>query len=197
MLSYFYYSEILSPYQYGFRPERLIQEAIFDLIKFIYSGLNNKKLISTICLYVCKAFDWINHNLLLHKMRKIGFSDSTILWFRSYLTRTESVKIKESYSPTLNVRSGMGQGSILGPLIFIFYINDIVCSMGNLKINLYAADCILFRSGNNWSRMSLNVQSDLDSVSSWCSRKRLKSIYCDNIFEFKKCLKKIYCSFEP
>ena len=72
------------------------------------------------------------------------------------------------------VRSGIGQGTILGPLIFIFYINNIVTTTGNLKINMYADDCILFCSGNNWSRMIRNVQLDLDNVNSWCQRNRLK-----------------------
>ena len=76
MLCYFNDNDILTSYQYRFRPERSTQEAIFDLIKFIYSGLNNKKLISTICLDVCKAFDCINHDLLLHKMRKVGFGEN-------------------------------------------------------------------------------------------------------------------------
>ena len=174
MLSYFDDNDILTSYQYGFRPGRSTQEAIFDLVKYIYSGLNNKKLITTVCLDVCKAFDCINHNLLLYKMQKIGFSDRTIAWFRSYLSRTQTVKFKDNFSTTLNVRSGIGQGTILGPLIFIFYINDIVCSTGNLKINMYADDCILFNSGNNWNIMSRLTQSDLTNVHFWCQRNRLK-----------------------
>ena len=75
-------------------------------------------------------------------MRKIGFSENTIRWFKSYLSRTQIVKFKDCLSPSMVVRSGIGQGTILGPLIFIFYINDIVTTTGNLKINMYADDCI-------------------------------------------------------
>ena len=174
LLNYFEENDILTPYQYGFRPGRSTQESIFDLIKVIYSGLNNKKLIATVCLDVCKAFDCINHDLLVHKLRKIGFSNGTISWFQSYLSRSQIVKFKDTFSEPLTVRSGIGQGTILGPLIFIFYINDIVCSTGCLKINMYADDCILFNSGNNWPRMSVNVQSELSNVYHWCQRNRLK-----------------------
>ena len=126
------------------------------------------------CLDVCKAFDCINHDLLLYKMGKIGFNGNTIRWFKSYLTRTQTVKFNDVLSSALTVRSGIGQGTILGPLIFIFYINDIVGSVGNLKINMYADDCVLFKSGNSWSRMVGNIQSDLDHVDQWCQRNRLK-----------------------
>ena len=174
ILSYFDANTILTDYQYGFRPKRSTQEAVFDLTKFIYSGLNNKKLISTICLDVCKAFDCINHDLLLYKMRKIGFNDITISWFKSYLSRTQTVKFKDSLADVLSVRSGIGQGTILGPLIFIFYINDLVSDIGKFKINMYADDCILFMSGNNWNHMYGKVQMDLDKVNEWFLRNKLK-----------------------
>ena len=70
-------------------PGKLTQQTIFDLSKFIYSGLNHKKLIGTIFLDVAKAFDCINHDILLHKLLKIGFSQNSLRWFKSYLSRTQ------------------------------------------------------------------------------------------------------------
>ena len=131
LLTYFGDNKILTSYQCGFRPKRSTQEAVFDLTNFIYTGLNNKKLIAAVCLDVCKTFDCINHELLLCKMRKIGFNENTITWFKSYLDRTQIVTFKDSFSQPLAIRSGIGQGTILGPLIFIFYINDIICPIGN------------------------------------------------------------------
>ena len=174
MLFYLDDNDILSKFQYGFRPNRSTQQSIFEFSKFIYSGVNNKKIVPAICLDVCKAFDCINHDILLAKLRKIGFSDLTLSWFKSYLTRTQTVCFNKVESDVMNVRTGIGQGTILGPLIFIFYINDIVTSIGRLKINMYADDCILFISGNNWERMIDNVQSDLDNVQMWCDRNKLK-----------------------
>ena len=161
-------------YQYGFRPNRSTQEAVFDLTKFIYTGLNNKKLISTVCLDVCKAFDCINHEILLAKLWKISFSDRSIAWFKSYLTGTQIVRFNELESNTLSVKSGISQGTILGPLIFIFYINDIIRSIGTIKINMCADDCILFCSGNDWNIMKDNIQSSLENVNRWCHRNKLK-----------------------
>ena len=64
MMHFFDSNNILSPYQYGFRSGRLTQQAIFDFIKFVYSSLNHKKIIGSICLDVAKAFDSINHDIL-------------------------------------------------------------------------------------------------------------------------------------
>ena len=147
---------------------------VFDFTKFVYSSMNNKKLFSAICLDVCKAFDCINHDVLLLKLKKIGFSLSSIAWFKSYLTRTQCVRFNDNVSDDLSIKTGIGQGTILGPFIFIFYINDIVQSKGNLMINMYSDDSILFKSGNNWNTMFENIQYDLNNVQSWCERNKLK-----------------------
>ena len=174
VLAYFTDNNIISQYQYGFRKGKSTQQAIFDLTKYIYSGLNNKKIVGTICLDVAKAFDSINHDILLYKMSKIGFSDNALLWFRSYLNRTQSVKFDKTVSPELHVISGIGQGTIIGPLLFIFYINDIVSVIKHLKINMYADDCILYTSGNDWNRMIQKIQPELLDVQRWYSANRLK-----------------------
>ena len=120
ILSYFDENTTLTSYQYRFRPNRSTQESVFHLTKFIYTGLNNKKLISAVCLDVCKAFDSINYELLLLKLREIGFNDLSIKWFQSYLTRKHCVRFNNVTSDVLPVTSGIGQGTILEPSIFIF-----------------------------------------------------------------------------
>ena len=171
---YFTDCNILTPYQYGFRPGKSTQMATFDLLKYIYSGLNHKKIIGSVCLDVAKAFDCINHDILLSKFRKIGFTENTIAWFKSYLTRTQEVKFASSLSSSEPVITGIGQGTILGPLLFLFYINDITSVIHDLKLNMYADDCILYTSGNDWNRMKLKIQPELDNVQLWCTRNRLK-----------------------
>ena len=167
-------NQILTPFQYGFRPQRSTQQSVFDFLKFVYSSLNNKKLFSAICLDVSKAFDCLNHDVLLFKLSKMGFSPLTLSWFKSYLSRTQVVKFNEVTSTVLPIITGIGQGTILGPLLFILYINDIVQSKGNLMINMYADDCILFKSVNNWNHMSDLIQSDLNNINAWCTRNRLQ-----------------------
>ena len=102
-MNYFIENNILTNYQYGFRKGKSPQQAVFDLIKFIHSSLNHKKLISTICLDLAKAFDCINHEILLYKMSKIGFNVPTLNWFKSYLTRTQVVRLGDSISSRLSV----------------------------------------------------------------------------------------------
>ena len=98
----------------------------------------------------------------------------TISWFRSYLTRTQTVKYNNTLSVELSIKTGIGQGTILSPLLFIFYIDDIVQAKGNLKINMYTDNCILFKTGNNWNNMSITMQTDLGNIEQWCERNRLK-----------------------
>ena len=108
------------------------------------------------------------------KIGKIGTDPSSIEWFKSYLTRTQVVKFDNTISQSLSVKTGIGQGTILGPLLFMFYINDITATLNHLKLNMYADDCILYSSGNEWGRMKEIIQPELDDVTVWCEHKRLK-----------------------
>ena len=149
----------------------MTQQSVFEVVKFIFSGLNNKKLVSAVCLDVCKAFDCINHDVLLSKLKNISFTEYTLTWFKSYINRTQTVRVNDVISESMNVKTGIGQVTILGPLIFVLYINDIVTFIGRLKINMYADDCLLFTSGNNWNRMVDNIQADLDTLHNCCDSK--------------------------
>ena len=164
---YFLDNNILSSYQYGFRQGRSTQQAISDLTKYVYSNLNHKKIIGTICLDVAKAFDCLNHDLLLYKMSKIGFCNNSIAWFKSYLSRTQVLKFDNNVSTELPVQTGIGQGTVLGPILFIFYINDIISVIRTMKINMYADDCILFTSGNDWQKMLEKMQPEIDNIQRW------------------------------
>ena len=123
---------------------------------------------------MAKAFDSINHSVLLYKLSQIGFNQNSIAWFRSYLTHTQMVKFDNVISPTLPVVSGIGQGTILGPILFVFFINDITTVIRNLKINMYADDCILYTSGNDWNRMMQKIQPEVFNIQHWYQDNRLK-----------------------
>ena len=111
-----------------------------------------------------------------YKLASIGFNGNSIAWFRNYLTGTQTVKFGNSVSPEKSVLTGIGYGTILGHLLFIFYINDIVSVIRNLKINMYADDCILYTSGNDWNRMMQKIQPEIDNVQQWCTSNRLNII---------------------
>ena len=133
-----------------------------------------KTLSRQVSLDVAKAFDSLNHDILLYKLSKLGFNEHSVSWFNSYLTRTQVVKFGNNVSSERSVITGIGQGTILGPLLFILYINDIVSAVTSLKVNMYADDCILYTSGNDWNRMKLKIQPEIDNIYLWCTRNRLK-----------------------
>ena len=96
-----------------------------------------------------KAFDTVNHDILLHKLKACGMSDSVVLWFTSYLKdRDQVVDVSGSLSSKLAINCGVPQGSILGPLLFSIYVNDMHSAV-SCKVILYADDSALLVSGNN------------------------------------------------
>ena len=129
----FYGSNILRPYQYGFLPNRSTHEAIFDATRHICPGINNRKLTGLLFLDVAKTFNCVSHKRLYRKLELVGFSMRCINWFRSYLSRSQHVLIKNTISCDINVDAGIAQGMVLGPLIFIFYINDIISLLSRLR----------------------------------------------------------------
>ena len=169
-----YRNNILSKFQYGFSPNLSTQTASFDLAKNIYSSLSNKKIFGTACLDVSKAFDTVNHRLLLYKLRAIGLSAKSITWFTSYLQWSQALVFDNSVSLVLSNNSGIGQGTILGPIMFILYINDIVNHIGEARINMYAGDCILYCTGNTWDCMRTILKTTLCNISLWFDHKALK-----------------------
>ena len=107
-------------------------------------------------------------------MHWLGLNGVTTAWFRSYLTRSQVVKFNNALSDTKPVVTGMGQGTILGPPLFILYINDLLSVLHDLKVNTYADDCILYCSGNDWNRMISKIQPKFDKVQEWFATNRLK-----------------------
>ena len=172
VLNYLMVHNIISDYQFGSLPGRSTQLAIFELLKQVYSAFNNKKLFGSICLDVSKAFDCINHVKLFEKMKSCGISDPVILWFKSYFSRKQIVRFNDNLSQSRIVSTGIGQGTILGPLIFVFYINDVINNTENLRINMYADDCLIYTVGNNWDNMTLKLQEGLRGFENWCLENR-------------------------
>ena len=173
LLSHLLDSNILSKYQFGFLPGKSTQLAVFDLVKQIYSALNNKKIFGSACLDISKAFDCINHRILLQKLKGIGLSDLSLARFRSYLDRTQQLSFDGSLSDCIPVRSGIGQGTIVGPIIFLLYINDVARMFPDVHINMYADDCMLYICGNNWVQIYNRLQTSLVNFDSWCMKNNM------------------------
>ena len=126
----------------------LIAIAIAKLTDDIYSAINNSELTLAVFIDFKKAFDTLDHNILLLKMKHLGLKDNAIKWFKNYLHgRTQCTVANDITSDPLPITCGVPQGSILGPLLFLCYINDLSSTIKTAKHNLYADDTAVHQSG--------------------------------------------------
>ena len=117
-----------------------------------------------------KAFDVVDHDILCQKLFIYGFDETTISFFKSYLSdRTQQVYIGSVCSEQLPIKYGVPQGSILGPLLFILFINDLPLYIKNCCTDLYADDSTIHLAGKDFITLQSTVQEDLLSVEDWCN----------------------------
>lgn len=141
----------------------------------ILKNLENRKLTLGIFLDLTKAFDCINHSILLIKLSKYGIRGKALEVMASYLgARKQFVSLKRGMSGTLDIRSGVPQGSILGPLLFIFYINDIVCTDHDAQFVVYADDTTVLISALQESDLVFKGNAVLDKIRVWTERNCLR-----------------------
>ena len=132
---------ILNEKQFGFRSNHLTSMAIIGLVDKVTSAVERNESTPGIFLDSSKAFDTIDHDILLYKLKYYGFRSIILDWFRSYLkNRKQFVRYQTCDSEYENVTCGVPQGSILGPLLFILYVNDITNITSLFEMILFADD---------------------------------------------------------
>lgn len=166
-------NKILLKNQHGFRSNHsCTTQLISALHDFCYS-LNNKRSVCIAVFDFSKAFDTVSHNLLLKKLRYFGIGGNTHKWITSFLTsRLQRVVLGGSHSDWLTVSSGVPQGSVLGPLLFLLYINDIACEITS-TIRLFADDLIIYREILNENSHIL-LQNDINNLFNWSQKWSMK-----------------------
>jgi hypothetical protein len=193
LLNYLQTKDILAQNQYGFRDKHSTYMALLSLVDDISEELNNKNYSIGIFIDLSKAFDTINHKLLIRKLNHYGVRGIVLDWFISYLTdRTQFVNIDGTNSTFLPVKCGVPQGSILGPLLFILYINDIIHSSELAKFIMFADDTNIFFKHKNLSILYNVINTELEKIYVWFKLNKLSlNIKKTNYILFQNGNKKI------
>lgn len=159
--------------QHGFMPGRSVTTNLLNFTSKCITSMENKAQVDVVYTDLKAAFDKIDHRILLHKLSRLGVSTQLVSWLESYLTDRElRVKIDGCVSRPFSNKSGVPQGSNLGPLLFVLFFNDAVLVLGEgLKV-VYADDLKLYivvRSQED----CLLLQNSLTSFADWCQRNKL------------------------
>ena len=121
-----------------------------------------------------KAFDTINHEILIQKLQHYGIRGIALEWFSNYLTnRKQIVKYKQTQSQEMVLKTGVPQGSILGPILFLLYINDIENCSKLLSYMLFADDTTVFHSNRCLKTLNITIQHELSKVEDWLNVNKL------------------------
>lgn len=167
--------DILCNQQYGFRPHHSTELALADAVDKLYSSLDNNRSCLGVFLDLSKAFDTIDHTILLSKLQHYGIRGTTLNWIDSYISnRHQYISYKNTHSHLAEIQCGVPQGSILGPLLFIIYVNDI-CHVSEIaNITLFADDTnIFFESNENENLFHIKVSSELNKFNDWFASNKL------------------------
>ena len=173
LLEYFNTFDLFSKYQFGFRESFTTEFAILDIYEKLLYNVDKGLVTCSIFLDLSKAFDSVSHKILLRKLEKYGLQGSALKLFKSYLfQRHQFVCMNDNKSDLSLIEYGVPQGSILGPLLFLIYINDLP-EVTNFFIKLYADDTFLCAQNENIVALEAEVNEELDKVYKWLASNKL------------------------
>ena len=160
--------DYISDDQHGFRTQRSCLSNILLNLEEITNLLDQGNAVDQFYLDLQKAFDKVPHKRLIYKLKKAGISGTLLSWIESFLSfREQRVKVNGSYSKWQSVLSGVPQGSVLGPVLFIIFINDLPDNISTSSCKIFADDTKLYRAVNNLKDVK-ETQADLDRIQNWC-----------------------------
>lgn len=174
LLAFLTNSNFFSERQFGFLPNRSTDDALLSHITDIVSLTERGSMAVALYLDISKAFDTVDHDILLDKLHTYGIRGVTLSWFSTYLKdRYQVVRIREEISSPLKITSGVPQGSTLGPLLFLIYVNELLNLKITGRIYSFADDTSVLFSANNKSELIKKINDDLRILTVWFVRHKL------------------------
>ena len=177
LVEYLESNGMLSTAQHAFRRYHSTSTCLLQLTEQIRESMDSRKATGVIALDLSKAFDTIDHGTLLRKLNNFGILDGTPTHnlLRNYLSgRTQAVKLNGAWSSSRSIRTGVPQGSILGPLLFILYVNDLPDCIRHSNCVTYADDTTVFASSSISKNIEFALNEDMRRVCAWFQANRLK-----------------------
>lgn len=174
LYNYFTTHQLLTKYQSGFRPLHSTLTALLDATNEWYTNMDEGLTNLVVALDLAKAFDTVSHQILIEKLHLYGVDGVSLDFFKSYLSdRKQCCIVQNEVSEPKSISHGVPQGSILGPLLFIIYINDIPCCLDHTKPRLYADDTIISIASKSATELHQKINYDLARVSDWLLANKL------------------------
>ena len=175
LINYLEKNNLLTEHQHGFRGQRSTESAVLQFVNNVYRNLEDKLHVAGVFIDLSKAFDTLDHKILLHKLEYLRIRGVSLKLFGSYLhARKQTVYCNQNYSPLQSIVKGVPQGSVLGPLFFLMYINDFINASTKFKFLMYADDTTLLISDKNLHSLYRNLMSELQKVKFWVQANKLK-----------------------
>ena len=167
--------KLLSKHQAGFRRNNSCECALQTILYDWKRAINNKLIIGVVYLDFQRAFETIDRDLLVLKLENLGIKDAPLKWFKSYLSdRSQVTKYDGMISKSRSTKHGVPQGTVLGPSLFVIYINDIVQHKHKCDIQLFADDTLLYCIGENVDKILLTLNEEINLLEEWLSENSLK-----------------------
>ena len=168
LASYFNDHNLLCKSQSGFRRMHSTETAVTYFADEILMNMDKGLVTGSVFIDLAKAFDTVDHNVLLSKLEYYGVCDESLPWFKNYFRgRKQFVHMDSQSSEELAITSVAPQGSILGPLLFIVYINDLPRCVKHCSVNMYADDTVLYLTGPTVHYLIFFINQDLQCLSEW------------------------------
>jgi hypothetical protein len=173
-MSFFLKNKVLYQHQFGFRKNHSTSLALLEMIDSCYKNLDQGNIVLGIFFDLQKAFDTVNHDILLRKLYHYGIRGVMHNWIKDYLTNRHQFTVVNGVSSEPKVITcGVPQGSVLGPLFFLIYINDISNAVEGSRLRLFADDTNLFLSDTNLTELEVRANSCLKKMEDWFLANRL------------------------